>query len=187
MQGGCIIYLDVDGVLNRYGVRTLPLHEAADIEKDFRRQEEAARRHAVSVGSMEWWALKIKPECVERLDRIAAHADAVVLSSNWKHPLLTYGIQFSDVLRTAGSTVAASKMRGVTPFLGPRLTELAFSVRELEPQRFVVLDDVSLSASTDSLDDDEREVCRYHVHTRGDVGLTDDDVEKAVGILTRAT
>lgn len=181
MQARSLIFLDVDGVLNRYGIGAVVIPDLR-IENDPRRQEEAARREVLSLGSNEWWAVKLQPECVARLDRIAQHADAIILSSTWKRSLQDG--RFAEVLRVAGSTVAADKMAGITPFVGPRLVELASSLREHKPDRFVVLDDAALgSRATGPLTSDEQAIRRHHIKTQGRVGLTDDDVERAIAVL----
>lgn len=77
-------------------------------------------------------------------------------------------------------------MAGITPFLGPRLVELASSLRQWEPERFVVLDDAALgSTATGPLTDDEHRVRAHHVRTQGRLGLTNQDVELAIAVLKR--
>lgn len=158
-----VVFLDFDGVLNaRVGHEPYPL--AGPLP------------HGVDPRD----AGDIDPAAVHLLDDLVARARAkIVISSTWRNRLTLHELR--ALLRYRG---LAGEVIGATPTLwrdaeGRRLVrgdEIAAWLAEAERvEAFVILDD----------DDDMAALSAALVRTRGEVGLTTEDVERAVAHLTR--
>lgn len=152
-----VVFLDFDGVIN-----SVAFHEAREKQKpNFEPQ----------ALSMEWWAEGIDPDAVGRLNGLLERTGAkVVVSSTWR--LGTNRGWLQRVLEMRGFK---GEVIGVTE----RYTghDRCFEIRRwLETTRvrgFAILDD-----------DWDARIVGHFVKTDSAVGLTDEDVEKAVGILS---
>lgn len=144
-----IVFLDIDGVLNRH------LYNEMSQSND------------------------IDAECVANLNRVLNETDArIVLSSAWRYMLIGKAMSlvgFDYLLRTHG--VVANRLVGRTP-ADEEVTERGWQIHQWRKEhdhrgRYVVIDDMDLHISP----------LHPFVRTQGDVGLTDIDAGKAIGIL----
>lgn len=117
----------------------------------------------------------IDPDCVARLNRILDATDArVVVSSSWRiiHPLG----QIDRALKERGFT---GKIVDRTPkYGGSRGAEIQqwLTAHGHDAENIVILDD----------DSDMGHLAPCHVRTSWGVGLTDADVERAIGLFISA-
>ena len=153
-----IVFLDIDGVLNsgQWYAQAVP------------REEEPTG-----------WSLlerSIDPACVERLNRLLQRTRAVVVvSSSWRKQH-----ELSEIVSIIEARGFRGEVIGVTPSDDSALSrggEITKWLDENFPGGVVyaaVDDEVVTGLPAEVL-----------VVTSGDTGLTDEDVERAIGILTR--
>ena len=154
-----VLFLDIDGVLNsRHWFTTRPAWETFEGEYSF-------------------WHYNLSPLLVGRLNTIIEHTGAqVVISSNWRR-----GLSLSDlraVLQTRGFRGRILGKTGVDT-QEERWREISDWLRAqpVPPVAFVVLDDEPLP----------QEAQRFFVRTDSAVGLSDDDVARAIALLRSAS
>jgi hypothetical protein len=153
-----IVFLDIEGVLNEapWAVGQLPA------------QSPWPRSAAVA-----WRQRRLNPSCVERLRRLVEQTRAsIVLTSDWRHRMSTG--EFARLLALYG--YEAAPVIGATPALvrAIRGEEVAaWRVQNQSTCSYVCLDD-----DADFLPDQPL------VQTRPELGLTDDDVIRALTLLT---
>lgn len=171
-----VIFLDIDGVLNseRLLEQQLHLHRTAVAETG------PEHREACKCFDME---KNIDPEAVEHLNRLIARTQSkVVISSSWRRLIDAPEIErilklchFNGVI--IGDTPdAMNDLRfDMAPEDRDRGHEIAMWLKDHpEVERFVILDDCCDMAHL-----------RYRlVQTDADVGLTADDVELAINMMS---
>ena len=155
-----LIYLDIDGVLSGF------------------------ERHCdISVDKQEWtpWTMKargiqfnINEDCLHRFRKIQSKTDcSVVISSSWRIGTEPYWLGLKTDLDLE---YGIRKIIGRTPYLkeADRLAEIQ-QWQSQHPQytNFIILDDSN----------DFKELEGRRVHTNYQIGLTDEDVEKALLLL----
>lgn len=160
-----VLFLDMDGVLNSHAYavkrnRAHPEHERLPWDRHDPRR----------------WAEMIDPAAVMRLNQICDQAGAkVVISSSWRY---AHDVaMMKRILDIAGFT---GEVIGETPndmHAPARSHEIsAWLAQNPGTTRFVVLDDGK--SAGEGLE-------KWFVHTDLAVGLTDEDVKKAILILGR--
>ncbi|MBX3230476.1 MAG: hypothetical protein KIT84_02915 [Labilithrix sp.] len=163
-----VIFLDIDGVLN------------SQAWLDRARGGAAAALLDPSLEAS--WLDMLDPECVARLDRLAARHDAkVVISSSWRLMLAPETI--ARMLREKGfngevigaTTRLEGLVRGNVTERGHQIAHWLAASASVES--FVILDDAT----------DMAHLGARHVHTSFAVGLTDADVERASELLARGS
>lgn len=151
-----VVFLDIDGVLNS--------------EQYMKTKKGTVYAEGFQYPGLEWWADGLDPEAMERLNRLVERTGAeIVVSSTWR---LGGDVEWlQKILEMRGFR---GRVIGVTPRYGdgPRSREIAAWVDRFGPKRYVVLDD-----------DSDAEIPGKTVRTSFRCGLTDEDVDKAVGIL----
>lgn len=151
-----VVFLDIDGVLNS--------------EQYMRSKKGTVYAEGFQYPGLEWWADGLDPEAMERLNRLVEQTGAeIVVSSTWRlGGDVGWLQQLLEIKGFRGQVV------GVTPHYGdgPRSREITAWVNRFGPERYVVLDD-----------DSDAEIPGKTVRTSSRCGLTDEDVDKAVGIL----
>eukprot|EP00759_Apiculatamorpha_spiralis_P041579 PhF_6_TR40187/c1_g2_i1/m.59619 len=130
---------------------------------------------------------RFRPECMQRLHRLIHNTGAqIVLSSSWRLSLPTR-TRVHNALTAHSIPVPFSMTRCDRP--RARKTEISLWLAEHrnihEVTHYVVLDDTPIVEKSGGEDDgDDVEGIRNHcVLVKGDRGLSDDDVEKALQIL----
>lgn len=159
MRGRRIIFLDIDGVLNdsRYIDAVLERYEREGVEPP----------DVVSA-----LAAILDPVRVERLNRIVAATGAeVVAATSWREALTD--AELNEALRRRGfaSIVVDRTPEGPT---GRGRQIAAWLEKQDDVDGFVILDD----------DDDMEPVAHRAVRTDHMRGLTDEDEERAIAMLT---
>ena len=159
-----VIFLDVDGVLNS------------------QRYKESGQFGA-GASNLEFGRSQIDPEAVARLDRlIDATGARVVVSSSWRHfwsldeirnMLAERGLRNIDALMDITPSMLSDRGSEIGQWLGIMDEARRYGGDDVEA--FVILDD--------DTDFDERDMFSHLVRVNPDVGLTDDDVRRAVQIL----
>lgn len=155
-----VIFLDIDGVLND---------------------------HTFNLVS---GSCTLKPECVHAFNRLLHETDAaVVISSAWRyliligamsttgfcHLLQTHGVSKIILERIAGKTVSDETI----PTRGEQIAHWIRQTAKRQPvDRFVILDDAPPEMSF-------RPVENSLIRIDGSVGLTEDDVPRALDLLNR--
>lgn len=157
-RGPKVLFLDFDGVIN-----STAFHETREKQKP---NFEPAKL------SMEWWAEGIDPDAVGRLNGLLKRTGAkVVVSSSWR--LGTDRAWLQRVLEMRGFE---GDVIGITErYTGNRCFEIRRWLETTRVQSFAILDD-----------DWDARIVGHFVKTDSAVGLTDEDVEKAVEILGEA-
>lgn len=162
-----IVFLDIDGVLNSWEYLKGRDDNKIDTEDTFN-----------------WYLSDISPKNVDIFNRIIIETKAdIVISSSWRH---SRGDLVIDVLKEAG---VLGKIVGFTPSLrcvrGQEILQWIEdfwqkfddnnNYRPLDFTKYVILDDDSdmLLWQKDNF-----------VQTNNEVGITEEDVEKAIRILT---
>jgi hypothetical protein len=157
-----LIFLDIDGVLNGHNFDDHPGVFSNPIDR----------------------------ECVEALNRLIVAVDPeIVLSSAWRY--MIHGgamtlVGFEYLLRTHGA-MAQGRLVGYTARdeeIQMRGEQIASWLRQHGPRPYVVLDDGGCVPGTDQWSDLGLSVHPV-VWTRGNVGLTDFEVAKAIEVLKR--
>ena len=158
-----IVFLDIDGVLN-----SKQWYAQAASRKDERNSQPSTDRSLLE--------RSIDPTCIQRLNRLLQHAGAVVIvSSSWrkKH-------QLSEIVSIIEARGFCGEVIGVTPSDDGTLSrggEIATWLKKNVPRgvAYVAVDDeVETGLPTEVV-----------VVTSRDTGLTDEDVERAIRILSR--
>ena len=160
-----VLFLDIDGVINSMAWLKEEKPDQPRIV-GFRQKWQQIAENAFD------------PKCVARIDSIVARTDCVIcISSSWRkeYPLT----QLDRMLRYRG--LNGQRIVGCTPSLkhttpgSQRGDEIQhwLSLHGLGPELAVVLDD----------DNDMGPVLHRHVQTDCEVGITDDDVERAVALF----
>jgi hypothetical protein len=162
-----IIFLDMDGVMN---------------SMRFRSSDEAHVGFGIGFG-----ASQIDPKACVLLDKLVEDADAhIVISSSWRH--IWGHEEIGKMLEDRGfqhrGRVIGATPRGRTGSRGEEVQawlDLDRERRAVEPERspitaYVILDDDSDFAG---------ELREHFVHTDQEVGLTKDDVKRALKILAQ--
>lgn len=173
-----VVFLDIDGVLN---------------SEKLCRQLDAQHKELGHHEACECYRLEhqIDGECVSRLNRIVAETNSkIVISSSWR--LLLEPAEIKRVLvehgfvgEIIGETPDLPNERRETPFeerVGfesldalTRGDEIqAWLTRNPGVERFVILDDCT----------DLAPVKNRHVHTDVEIGLTDEDVQLAINMMS---
>lgn len=120
--------------------------------------------------SVEWWAKGLDPKPIRLLNEIVDRTGAqVVVSSSWRIGFGPKGL--GTILQMRGFT---GRVIDRTVYLAgqPRSDEIEEWLNAHEVESYVILDD-----------DDDAEIDGHFVQTHIMVGLTKEDVEKAVVIL----
>lgn len=112
--------------------------------------------------------------CLRRLKYLVDQTGAqIVLSSSWR--------EFPEATRKLQRVLSYRGMKfiGQTPILNHRDLEINVWLKEHEEvSEFVILDDIDFFSGDPTL-------IKHFVHTNGDIGLSDNDVKKAIEILNR--
>jgi hypothetical protein len=158
-----IVFLDIDGVLN-----SKQWYAQAAFRKDERSSQPSTDRSLLE--------RSIDPTCIQRLNRLLQHAGAVVIvSSSWrkKH-------QLSEIVSIIEARGFCGEVIGVTPSDDGTLSrggEIATWLKTNVPRgvAYVAVDDEAATGLPPEV----------VVVTSMDTGLTDEDVERAIRILSR--
>lgn len=159
-----ILFLDVDGVLNSHNFyKNEPQHE----------QIENLKKEYPGLESSVYWELScFDKKAVERLNRLLEETNCyLIVSSTWRLD--------SNLPTTFKRVGIKHKIDGITPYLPGKY-------RGNEIKQF--LDNIKGKYTYCILDDDSDmlpEQEPYFIHTSIEIGLTEDDVNKAIKILNR--
>ena len=158
-----IVFLDIDGVLN-----SERWYAQAASRKEERNSQSSSHRSLLE--------RSIDPACIQRLNRLLQRTGAVVIvSSSWrkKH-------QLSEIVSIIEARGFCGEVIGVTPSddgMQSRGEEITSWLKKNVPRgvAYVAVDDeVETGLPTEVV-----------VVTSKDTGLTDEDVERAIRILSR--
>ena len=152
-----VIFLDIDGVLNSI---------------DWWNSE---RNH----GNIGGEASDMDPLCIERINRLSKETNSkIVISSSWRHdPFYKRTMNIYGIKNVIGRTPVTSYVGNGADHNFVRGEEIKMFL-ELHPEieNYVIFDD-----ENDMLDDQQS----HFIHTDDEVGLTDEDAEKAKEILNK--
>lgn len=156
-----IIFLDFDGVLN------------------------SARFMETNAQGLQFGHSQIDPEAIERLNRIVEMTGAqIVISSSWRHVwskneivrmMEKRGFRHSDAVIDITPSLQGPRGDEIAQWLGMEDERRRIDAERGDVESFVILDD-----STDFPDPEMQD---HFVNTDFDVGLTDDDANRAIFIL----